>query len=527
MSLGVGYAPPEVQPWWPEVQYSAQDVPIYPVVRYEGKVIYGLQARQMECLDMSPLSPAHDGVMEHIGYGGAAGGGKSHLARAVAAMVATRYPGSRSIIFRESYPEVMKNHAEKMQEEVPLGMGRFNRSEKAFRWNNGSITYFGYLEGPNDVWRYHGTDYDCMVFEESTRYPYSSINFLTGQRLRSTGAGIPLPFALYPSNPGGPGHTWYKRLFIDRSFRGDENPEAYGFVQAFLADNRILQVRDPSYAKKLNTLMEPYLSWYRDGNWKAGSGLYFSELDRRVHVCRAFTDPPAHWPVFGGFDWGFTHPWSFGVYTTDEDGTTFKLDTLRGRKQQIREVIQEIKSGLERLEVPVERLTHVAAGLDIFHKKGRELGYDGPTYAELMIAADLPVIEASVARVQGALNVRAYLAHSPLREPALRFCDTIGNSRCLDVLESRVEDPKNPEDCLKTDADVFGEGGDDEYDETRYALASRPMKAESIGLDVDVMSAWDPQVLQAEAERNRRPPEKTTVRLPRGGDYHPDFGGMY
>jgi phage terminase large subunit len=527
MSLGIGYAPPAVQEWWPDVEYTPDGLPTYPLVRYNGKTVYGLQPRQMECMDLTPLSPAHDGVREHIAFGGAAGGGKSHLARTVAALVATRYPGSRGIIFRESYNEVMKNHAEKMQEEVPLGMGRFNKGEKAFRWANGSVTYFGYLESPEDVWRYHGTDYDYMVFEEATRYAFASVNFLTGQRLRSTGAGLPLPFALYPSNPGGPGHTWYKRLFIDRAFRGKEDPRAYGFIQAFLADNAILNTRDPSYKAKLDTLMEPFLSWYRDGNWKAGSGLYFSELDRRIHVCRAFTHPPEHWPVFGGFDWGYTHPWRFGVYATDEDGTTFKLDTLGGRKQQIRDVIQEIEAGLARLGVPVERLTHVAAGLDIFHKKGRELGYEGPTYAELMLDASIPVVEASVARVRGAMNVRMYLSHAPDREPALRFCDTPGNSRCLDVLESRIEDPKNQEDCLKTDADLFGEGGDDDYDETRYALASRPMQAPSVGLDVDVRSAWDPQVLQAEHERTRRPPERLHVRVPRGNDYHPDFGGQF
>jgi hypothetical protein len=38
-------------------------------------------------------------------------------------------------------------------------------------------------------------------------------------------------------------------------------------------------------------------------------------------------------------------------------------------------------------------------------------------------------------------------------------------------------DDSKPEDVLKVDADENGKGGDDEYDETRYALMSRPAPA--------------------------------------------------
>jgi hypothetical protein len=45
----------------------------------------------------------------------------------------------------------------------------------------------------------------------------------------------------------------------------------------------------------------------------------------------------------------------------------------------------------------------------------------------------------------------------------------------MEQLKAMTTDPKHPEAPLKRDADpLTGDGGDDSYDETAYALASRP-----------------------------------------------------
>lgn len=488
-------------------------VEVQPIVTINGEVVYGLQERQEECFHHTPLSERweENGSPTWIGYGGAAGAAKSHTARAIASRVALQWPGSNSIIFRRTLGEVEENHVEKFREELPPGLCDYTGGRKMLlRWPNGSRTFFGYLRTDQDKFRYQGNEYDFMAFEEATHYPYETVNWLISNRLRATVEGS-IPFALFPSNPGNIGHFWFKRLFIDKRYDPDraEEPENYAFIQAFLTDNHILMARDPGYIKKLSMLPEPWKSWLRDGDFAAGAGLFFHELDRREHLIEPF-DVPDHWPKFGGFDWGFQHPWAFGVYASDEDGTIYKLATFHGRRESHDQLIASIFDQAKAAKIDLMDLSYVASGLDTFARKGKELGYDGPTLSEKMIEAGLVPIEANTGRVHGATNLREYI-HWEYDDdadlyvpPGFFLFKNPGNVVCFDCLESRVsDDERNVEDVLKTNANDFGEGGDDDYDETRYALASRPSWASSIGLDREV-HAWDPDVLEYEAKQLRR-----------------------
>ena len=47
------------------------------------------------------------------------------------------------------------------------------------------------------------------------------------------------PKRIYLScNPGGVGHEWVKRLFIDRNYKYGENPDDYSFIQSLVTDNK-------------------------------------------------------------------------------------------------------------------------------------------------------------------------------------------------------------------------------------------------------------------------------------------------
>ena len=82
--------------------------------------------------------------------------------------------------------------------------------------------------------------------------------------------------------------------------------------------------------------------------------------------------------------------------------------------------------------------------------------------------------------------------------------DTPGNRKCFVALETMIINPDDPEDVLKINADpITGEGGDDFYDETRYALASRPGRAKSNWKDQEVR-AWSKETLAYEMEQSRR-----------------------
>ena len=502
------------------------------VLTVGGQVVDQLQPKQNACYKLTPLDMAPNApYAKHIGYGGAAGGGKSYLARAIARMVAFRWPGSRTIIFRRTKQEVKDNHVKPFFQELPR---RLPDGRKLYSYNGedmcatfeetGSEIYFGYLKEMGDVDRYQGLEYDVMIFEEATHQHWAPVRWLTGNRLRAT-QDYCRPFVLYPSNPGNVGHHWYKRLFIKRSFNAEleEYAENYAFVQAKLEDNRVLTGRDPTYIRELNTLPEPFRSWLRDGDWEAGLGLALTMLNREVHLVDPFIVPD-HWKVFGAFDWGYAHPWVFGIYTTTEDGRYIKLDTLTGRLQEPLEIIGAIKVGMEKRDLDWHRLRWVESGHDCWaDRKAR--GEDVPTIAEAFSKAGISLRQANISRVAGLNNLRLHLStrgeEGEEITPNLLFMRTPGNEECFSQLESMPTDPDRAEDALKSDADIFGQGGDDYYDETRYALASRAPPSPTRFMDTG-FDPWSPEMLQLETERNLRGKlPKSQTKSPYN---HPEFG---
>jgi phage terminase large subunit len=492
-------------------------VPVHPVVVVEetGEVYYALQEKQYEAYQLTPLvTDADQPYPEWIGYGGAAGGGKSYLTRAIAVAVAFKWPGSTSIIFRRTEREVIENHVNKLRVELP---DHFADGARVYSWNgqemcatffNGSRIYFGYLKSNADFMRYQGQEYDFMGFEESTHYMWRWVSWLMGNRSRATVAGS-RPFGFFPSNPGGIGHAWYKRLFISRLYHeeNDEQAEDFAFVQARLRDNRILMARDPRYERRLNRLPEPYRSWQRDGDFSQGAGAALPELQRDKHLIPPFKPMP-HWFYFASFDWGFKHPWSFGVYAADEDGTVYKLETITGMLQQPAQIAERI---IKQTPIPIERIAKMVAGHDLWAKR-RAYGEVGKTLYDRFADLGLVFLQADIDRVQGLESLRTATSWKTQGidedgqvgpgEPGFLLFDTPGNRKCYQQLEDMTPDPENEEDVIKVHADDRGEGGDDIYDETRYALHTWPVLAES--RPNFETTAWDPSTLLRESEEQRR-----------------------
>jgi len=447
------------------------------------------------------------------------------------------WPGSTSIIFRKTEGEVLENHYEKFRIELPSFVMHEGSKVELYSWNGNNMAFsfphlgnsrilLGHLKHPEDVFKYQGNEYDLMIFEEATHYPWKSVSWLINNRLRATVQGSH-PFCFYPSNPGNVGHSWFKRLFITRDYREAENASSYAFVQAYLKDNQELLRRDPEYPNRLNRLEEPWRSWIRDGNWEAGAGVALPMIRRRVHLVEPF-EVPAHWHRFGAFDWGYAHPFSFGEYAVTEDGDLFKLQTITSRQKLPDDIARRIKASCD-----VSRLRYTAAGQDAFHvHKAR--GENSPTIAEQMGKEGLRLIPANVDRIHGLNNLRGYLAwehagpNGEPDDPGLRFFDNEGNRKCLAQLEEIVPDPDDPEDALKVDADDFGEGGDDIYDETRYACASRPSRAPSLE-HRRPLRAFDPAILKLEAERKRKPDDRRDELSATHRKYpiHPEFGDVF
>lgn len=184
---------------------------------------------------------------------------------------------------------------------------------------------------------------------------------------------------------------------------------------------------------------------------------------------------PDHWHLWGAVDWGYSHPWSFGLYAANEGGTVRLLDSLTGRRDQPDQIATKVRQMLSRYGLTFDRLAYTVAGGDVFDEHGKARGLEGPPIAEQWLGMGWVVVRSAASgpgkRKASLQNLRRYLS-DPER---LRVWDTPGNRAVLTCLETRVVDPTDPEDVLKQDADGNGKGGDDEYDQIRYGLFSRPV----------------------------------------------------
>ncbi len=272
---------------------------------------------------------------EHTAYGGARGGGKSWAMRRKLVLLAMRHPELRLLLLRRTLSELRENHLLPLQSEL-LGYAEYKKEERTFRFPNGSRLTLGYCDSDSDMLQYQGAEYDVIGFEEATHFKEEWMIFISTS-LRTTKKDF-RPRIYYTCNPGGVGHAYIKRLFIDRIYREGEDPEAYAFIPAVVYDNRVLMRSDPGYVRRLEALPEHKRRAHLLGDWNVYEGQVFEELcdapvhytDRRnTHVIEPFV-PPDHWPRYRSFDFGYAKPFSVGWWTKDGDGRLYRILELYG-----------------------------------------------------------------------------------------------------------------------------------------------------------------------------------------------------
>ena len=406
-------------------------------------------------------------------FGGAKGGGKSYLVRAREVYRRLKYPKSKGLIVRKSYPELLSNHIRKFFEEYPQVREWYNKAEKTIYWPNSSTTEFSYLLNTDDVYTYQGREYEDISVDEVTQHEWEVIRVLRSSN-RTTLTDIK-PSMFLTGNPGGVGHSEVKRIFVDRDFRDGENPQDFAFVQAFVRDNQALTVADPEYIKRLEDLPELLRKAYLEGSWDIFMGQAFSELSPEVHLIDPYEISDSY-RCFGAYDHGFNHPFSFGVFAVDYDGNVDLVRFVTSRLKRVDEIALLLKDSF-----PIDKLEYIVAGTDCWTRQ-RD---GGPSVQEQFFDHGINLTKAKIDRVQGSHQVRSFLAWKGIRlvddklsdgEPKFRIF-----SSCKPVyytLSRMIFDPSKPEDVLKVDADSEGIGGDDDYDMVRYGLMSRPMAAE-------------------------------------------------
>lgn len=418
-------------------------------------------------------------------YGGAAGGGKTD-AILFGALRYWENKNYRALILRKTFPELQ----EVMDRAIAFREfgATWNETKKRWRFPSGATIEFGYFERWDHHVRYQGQEYQYIAWDEIGTVPEERWWTFLMSRNRTADPGMK-NFMRATANPGGAGHAWLKRRFIDPCQSGDKVYEdgktklKRRFIPAKLSDNPSLDLTDPAYRTRLQSLPDILRRQLLEGDWTASAGMALGELNRSVHLMDAlpYDKMPPYWWFFGSMDWGYAHPTAFGFWAAAADKKLYLIDSLHLWQKTPLEIAERVQDRLNTLKLPI--LQYIAAGRDCWADV-RARGENVPTVAEQFIQYGLPLVPANISRVSGLNNMRAYFTTiGPIGddgfpmdlEPRCQIFKTDGNFRTYDILESMVLDPLDMEDALKIDVDEFGEGGDDPYDMVRYGMASRPL----------------------------------------------------
>lgn len=434
-----------------------------------------------------------------VGYGGAAGGGKSHLGRVSAIYFSYNIPGLQTYLFRRTSNELTKNHMEgptsfpaMLAPWVRSGFVRIVKNEIRFAngpnstFEGGSKIFLCHCQHEKDVFNWLGPEMHYLIIEQAEQFTPFMIQMLRGRNRIPDALHIPkqfkelFPRCLYTFNPGGVGHLFFKQKLVKARapYVIEEMPEEEGgkrrqFIPAKLQDNP--SVNPVEYRKTLRGLPPRMAKALEEGDFDTVIGAFFPQLNRNLHLIKPFAIPK-HWPRFMAYDHGACgegDPFSIGWYTVAEGnipvttahgeqqipcqrGALICYRRWNGRGLPKVDAIQIAKGIRER---EAEEILFRVAGGDILEARGH-----GESIFSIFSKEGIVFKRADMRRLNGWAQVDYRLSGENGYPLSFWFEECMDDIETIGSLQHDLHDPND-----------VGKGDDHDADRHRYACMTRPL----------------------------------------------------
>lgn len=418
-----------------------------------------LQPRQLECYQM-----LNSGC--RIFYGGARGGGKSHLALASCVLLCQQFDNIRCVIVRKHFSELEELFIQKLQEYYPADIFgyKYREAHKTARFSNGSRIIFRAAERQEDVDKVKGLEYHFMVIDEANEFEEMAVHKFMGSLRNANIIGYN-PTILMTGNPGGKSDLYFKTHFINPDYKyWDVNElkfkDKYKFISASVYDNQYL-VNDDNYISNLEGLPDSLRKAWLDGNWDVFEGQFFEEWMEDVHTVDEFPIPP-HWERYGGMDIGSSkeHPTVYLRAAQDPKDLTLYVYGEYACEGSIEQAIYDIKE-IDQIDFVPRKIVDPSA-----FKRGLKLHYADMTVGQMFLNEGVVLEQGNNERVNGWRIVKAWLHWRTTRRPKLRIMrNCTGLIRTLPQLRYDKAKKTHSEDLDTTMSDDYA-------DALRYMLVT-------------------------------------------------------
>ncbi len=292
-------------------------------------------------IDYHPSRPQrlfHNTTADEVMYGGEIGGGKTAALVMDALLTALKYPKVTMYIFRATYQQGGDTLLEEIERRYPKEIGKYVEKDTTFFYCNGSKLKIRQCKTLDDAMKNDGKEFSKLYIDEAQHLTFDAFDYLCTRPRANKALGVQ-PQVKFTAMQGGKGHTWINRTFV-KPMLSDE-PKLYvvknektgveermyrQFIRASLSDNMHV---DSKYSGRLGMRSEKLQRKVRYNDWNALEGQAFKEwrdapldengnpTDKFTHVIKPFPIPE-NWPIFRGYDYGRSKPYSF-VWLTKGD----------------------------------------------------------------------------------------------------------------------------------------------------------------------------------------------------------------
>ena len=403
---------------------------------------------------------------------GPSGTGKSRACLQKLLVAAENHPGARLLICRKTRESITQSAMVTWEDKVlQEGWQRrvdFNHESQEYRFPGGTTVVVGGLDKSSKIM---STEFDVIYVQECRELMEEDWGALVS-RLRNN--VMPYQQIIGDTNPDSPEHWIQQRVRAGHirllESRHEDNPTI-----------------TPDYMAKLDSLTGYQHKRLRLGLWVSPEGMYFTEWEPEIHVCKAF-DIPKEWPRWVTVDYGFSDP--FCALWLARSPDTRRIYVYR----------EAYTTGL-RDEQQAELIAKLSTGERIVRYVGEQ---NKPSISNVYQRHGVPLQRGDNARIAGWQAVRRALAHEegPPRLQVLR-----GRApNLVRTIPMMVHDPLDSEDLA--DKIKSAKTEDHGVDALRYGLQAESM--------VDMLALNTPAQL---AYGGQKPKDMVTL-VPRVGVLH-------